>query len=55
MRKKQDGYEEDLRKAMAAASVERPKDLVESIMKQCRNSYAKTLKINTLEQQVTKL
>jgi hypothetical protein len=34
MRKKLDGYEEVLQKAMAAAPVERPEDLVESIVKQ---------------------
>jgi hypothetical protein len=55
MRKKHDGYEEVLQKVMAAAPVERPEDLVESIVKQCRDSYAKTRKINTLEQQVAKL
>jgi peptidoglycan hydrolase CwlO-like protein len=48
-------YEEVLRKAMAAAPIERPEDLVESIVKQCQNSYAKTRKINTLEEQVAKL
>jgi hypothetical protein len=55
MRKKQDGYEKVLRKAMAAAPMERREDLVESIVKQYRDSYAKTCKINTLEQQVAKL
>jgi hypothetical protein len=34
MREKQDGYEEILRLAMAAASMERPEDLVDSIQKQ---------------------
>jgi uncharacterized protein YhaN len=55
IRKKQHGYEEVMRKAMATTPVERPEDLVESIVKQCQDFYAKTRKINTLEQQVAKL
>jgi hypothetical protein len=39
-----------MRLAIATAPVERPKDLVDSIKKQRRDSYAKTLKIDELKE-----